>query len=319
VPRTIGILVSAGVALCIVAADLNALLESARTARRQNDIAAAQSAYDSALELAMSEPDRQLTATAAEVSTFYSQQNNLERAEAVLKHAIDAEDSANVPPIKEISLFMSLADLYSRGRRWTDLAFIQTRLVKAWEVGGGPRSVVVANVLCRLSNTQVQIGNFLDAEQSLQRALTILEAEYGLDAPTVGYAYGLLATIEKHLGKNDAAGAASDKASAVRQKQAASASAVRVGGPVSPPHQVSRKEPAYTEEARNSRIQGSITLSLVVDESGNPRDVAVLLPLGAGLDESAIDTVRQWHFQPGEKNGKPVAVQATVEVTFRLM
>jgi TonB family protein len=319
VPRTIRILLSAGVALGIVAADLNTLLDLARAARRQNDIAAAQSAYDSAFELAMSEPDRQLTATAVEVSTFYSQQNNLERTEAVLKRAIDAEDSANISPIKETSLFMSLADLYSRERRLTDLASIQTRLVKAWEAGAGPRSVVVANVLCRLSNTQVQTGNFLDAEQSIQRALTILETEYGVDAPTVGYASGLLSTIEKHLGKNDAAGAASDKASAVRQKQAASASAARVGGPVSSPHQVSRKEPAYSEEARKRRIQGSITLSLVVDESGNPRDVAVLLPLGAGLDQSAVDAVRQWRFQPGEKNGHPVAVQATVEVTFRLI
>jgi hypothetical protein len=36
------------------------------------------------------------------------------------------------------------------------------------------------------SNTQVQFGNFLDAEQSIPRALTILETEYGADAPTVG-------------------------------------------------------------------------------------------------------------------------------------
>src|SRR5580704_8778116 len=101
VPRSIRILLFAGLALCIVAADLNALLDLARAARRQNDIAAAQSAYDSALELAMPDPGGQLTATAVEVSTFYSQQNNSERTEAVLKRAIDAEDSSNIAPIKE--------------------------------------------------------------------------------------------------------------------------------------------------------------------------------------------------------------------------
>jgi hypothetical protein len=71
----------AGLALCIAAADLNTQLDTARAARRQNDIAAAQSAYDSALELAMSEPDRRLTGTAVEVSTFYTQQNNLGSAQ----------------------------------------------------------------------------------------------------------------------------------------------------------------------------------------------------------------------------------------------
>jgi TonB family protein len=40
--------------------------------------------------------------------------------------------------------------------------------------------------------------------------------------------------------------------------------------------------------------------------------------LGLGLDEKAIEAVRQWKFDPARKNGQPVAVQINVEVNFRL-
>jgi TonB family protein len=40
--------------------------------------------------------------------------------------------------------------------------------------------------------------------------------------------------------------------------------------------------------------------------------------LGLGLDEKAIEAVRQWRFQPALKDGRPVDVQITVEVQFHL-
>jgi periplasmic protein TonB len=41
--------------------------------------------------------------------------------------------------------------------------------------------------------------------------------------------------------------------------------------------------------------------------------------LGLGLDEKAIEAVRQWKFKPGMKDGKPIAVQVLVDVNFRLL
>jgi TonB family protein len=58
-------------------------------------------------------------------------------------------------------------------------------------------------------------------------------------------------------------------------------------------------------------------LQLVVDEQGRPTQIAVLSPLGYGLDEAAIEAVAHWRFQPGTKDGKPVKVVAQVQVTFR--
>ena len=60
-------------------------------------------------------------------------------------------------------------------------------------------------------------------------------------------------------------------------------------------------------------------LSIVVDPSGQARDIKVVRPLGLGLDEKAIEAVRKWRFKPGLKDGAAVPVVATVEVNFRLL
>jgi periplasmic protein TonB len=95
--------------------------------------------------------------------------------------------------------------------------------------------------------------------------------------------------------------------------------AFRVGGDVSAPVLVSKVEPEYSEEARKAKFSGAVLLSLVVDSNGVPRDIHVVRQLGLGLDEKAIEAVMKWRFRPGMKGGRPVATQATVEVTFRLL
>ena len=60
-------------------------------------------------------------------------------------------------------------------------------------------------------------------------------------------------------------------------------------------------------------------MSLAVDAEGNPRDLAVTRGLGYGLDERALEVVRQWRFRPGLKDGAPVAVgNLVVAVDFHL-
>jgi len=93
----------------------------------------------------------------------------------------------------------------------------------------------------------------------------------------------------------------------------------RPGGGVTNPVPIYKPEPQYSEEARKAKWQGAVLLSLVVDETGKPIDIKVVRPLGLGLDEKAIEAVSQWKFKPGTLNGKPVKVQAQIEVTFRLL
>jgi TonB family protein len=92
----------------------------------------------------------------------------------------------------------------------------------------------------------------------------------------------------------------------------------KVGGGISAPQPVSTPDPEYTEEARNAKTQGTCILWMIVDDQGRPRDIRVVRGLGFGLDAKAIEAVKQWRFQPAQKDGHPVNVQISVEVGFKL-
>ena len=78
-------------------------------------------------------------------------------------------------------------------------------------------------------------------------------------------------------------------------------------------------EPDYSEEARKVKFQGSVMLTIEIDEQGRVRAVRVTRPVGLGLDEKAIEAVKQWRFKPALRHGQPVATPAAIEVNFRLL
>jgi periplasmic protein TonB len=92
----------------------------------------------------------------------------------------------------------------------------------------------------------------------------------------------------------------------------------RVGGGVSAPHAIYDPEPEYSEEARKAKYQGVVVLQVVIGADGRPRDIRVARTLGMGLDQKAIDAVRQWRFEPALRERQPVAVVVNIEVNFRL-
>lgn len=88
---------------------------------------------------------------------------------------------------------------------------------------------------------------------------------------------------------------------------------------VTPPHAVRVADPEYSREARKKRIQGIVILSTLVNEQGEPTDIHVERGVGYGLDENAIRAVSQYRFQPARnRDGNPVAVRISIEVSFRL-
>ena len=91
------------------------------------------------------------------------------------------------------------------------------------------------------------------------------------------------------------------------------------GGGVTAPALLSKVEPEYSEEARKAKYQGVVLLYVEVAPNGRAQNVRVLHSLGLGLDEKAIEAVMKWKFRPGTKDGKPVTVVATIEVSFRLL
>jgi TonB family protein len=89
-------------------------------------------------------------------------------------------------------------------------------------------------------------------------------------------------------------------------------------GTISAPHANYQPDPAYSDEAREAKYQGTCVLYLIVDASGAPRDLQIMTPLGLGLDDKAIASVSTWKFEPAQKDGEPVSVAINVQVSFRL-
>jgi len=92
----------------------------------------------------------------------------------------------------------------------------------------------------------------------------------------------------------------------------------KVGGGVSEPKIIKKVDPQYSEEARKARYQGTVVLEAVVQKDGSVQIVRVVRSLGFGLDEKAIEALRQWKFSPAKQNGVPVAVSLNIEVNFNL-
>jgi len=92
----------------------------------------------------------------------------------------------------------------------------------------------------------------------------------------------------------------------------------RMGKGVTPPRVIYQTDPEFSEEARKAKYQGTCVLGLVVDANGHPTGIHVINALGMGLDEKAMESVKNWKFEPGKKDGHDVAVEIAVEVDFHL-
>jgi protein TonB len=92
----------------------------------------------------------------------------------------------------------------------------------------------------------------------------------------------------------------------------------RGGSGIEPPRLLREVKAQYTEDARRRGTRGDVILEIVVNRDGTVGDVSVRRGLGAGLDQSAIDAVRQWRFAPARRLGEPVDVLVEVAVEFTL-
>lgn len=79
-------------------------------------------------------------------------------------------------------------------------------------------------------------------------------------------------------------------------------------------------EPPYTDEARKLKLQGNITVSVLVGVDGRAQKIRIVKGLGQGLDEQTIASIRAWRFTPAlDAHHHPVPVWVTIETAFRLI
>jgi TonB family protein len=92
----------------------------------------------------------------------------------------------------------------------------------------------------------------------------------------------------------------------------------RPGSGIEAPRLLHEVKADYTEDARRQNVEGDVLLEIVVRSDGAVGDVKILNGLGAGLDQRAVQAVRQWRFAPARRFGSPVDVIVQVSVEFKL-
>ncbi len=91
-----------------------------------------------------------------------------------------------------------------------------------------------------------------------------------------------------------------------------------LGPDMSPPRVTKQVSPNY-KTARGVRLEGSVTVALIVSSRGIPRDVRVIKGIDKDVDQSAVEAVREWRFAPARKDDKPIAVRVSLEIEFHSM
>jgi TonB family protein len=82
---------------------------------------------------------------------------------------------------------------------------------------------------------------------------------------------------------------------------------------------IKRIEPVYTDEAFQAKIEGTVEISVVTDAEGIPSELKVVRGLDKGLDEQALQAVRQWRFRPVYTNGVSTPLHLVLEVSFKMV
>jgi protein TonB len=94
---------------------------------------------------------------------------------------------------------------------------------------------------------------------------------------------------------------------------------MHIGGNVTKPIVLYQPEAEFSEEARKAKFSGNVEVYLWVDPDGKPSHIRVVRGVGMGLDEKAVEAVRQYRFKPAMKDGKPVQVDLYIDVNFQIL
>lgn len=89
-----------------------------------------------------------------------------------------------------------------------------------------------------------------------------------------------------------------------------------LGAGITPPKVIHQVNPKPDSGAKGFRITGDVLVALIVNSRGLPTGVHVVRSIDKDLDASAVEAVREWRFEPARKDGRPVAVRVTVEISF---
>ena len=178
----------------------------------------------------------------------------------------------------------------------------------------GPEQPAVALTVARIADAHRDSGDGVAAAALYRRAIQTLANTLGPESPPLADVMSEYAALLKTLGQPVEAGLYAARAKNIRERR----SVVHNRG-ITPPRIQHKTSPPYSPAARSTTLQGMVTLYVEITAEGLPDNIWILEPLGGGLDQQAIEAVRQWRFQPAFLENQPVKVASTIEMNFRLL
>lgn len=161
-----------------------------------------------------------------------------------------------------------------------------------------------------LEEPKIKIPSTVDVDPNIKMAKT--------DLPNLGMPNSPLAGVSMGNGRGSGLGSGNGAGIGSGTGGNIGGGIRRIGGGVSAPVVLFAPEPEFSEEARKAKVAGNVLVYLQVDPTGRPQHVRVLRGIGLGLDEKAMEAVRQYKFKPAMENGHPVPVEMQVEVNFQI-
>ena len=285
-----------------------------------------QSALDQTAGFGSNDPRK--AKTLVHMARLYRVQGDFAKPETIYRDALDAAEAAHGAQDSEYARYLHEVGGYYHARRKYDLAEEYYKKAFALRVKTlGREHVDVAQSINDLGVLYENQARLDKAEVYFPHALSIREKLLGADhLDTIATAEHFARLLNK-LQQGEKAQALLNRAKRVRQERVS-----RYNGPAGQlseiytsqevrrqPELRDRVEPEYTDEARIARHEGTVLLQVAIDSEGRARSFRLLRSLGLGLDEKAVEAVRQWTFRPARKDGKRVAVVTNIEIELGLL
>lgn len=323
------------IAVLLLAARLPAQVPSANPTLAE--AAAGEDARESDLLDAVAKADypssKKYVGAVLAAARYYVERGSLLKVRELLQNAEQRQLRSGAGVFDTAPIEANLADVEGRLHQWADQAATLGGLVQLWSASAeGPTSTVAVHFTLKQAQALRAQGNDADANAAVLRAAA---AMCRVSGPWKGFDFksylGPKAAEALASGSGDAScwaegqpkpSEAADEKSSVATQASPPASSAEVAHPmpgIKPPKLLEKIEPQYSSRARRARLEGIVKLIMVVRTDGHPGDIRLTDPLGLGLDEKAIEAVKQWKFAPGEEDGKPRAILANIEVSFHLL
>jgi TonB family protein len=252
---------------------------------------------------------------------------DLAEPEELYREADPVMRTARGPESVEYARFLNEVGRYYHTRRKYDLAeryYKEAFRIRVEKLG--QENAEVADSLNNLAILYENQARYPKAENYYRYALAIREKLLGDADERTTETREHFARLLYSMQRTEEAEKLASKARATREQQLLASAPERPSSPpcgAEPgsrlPELIERTEPAYTEEARIARHQGSVLIEVEIDADGKVNNPRVVQILGLGLDDQALAAVRNWKFRPGRSGGKKLACRLVLAIDFSLL